>query len=75
VPGGYEVGMRGDVGCILCQKRLRLSRKVDECKPLFPGGVGTGPGHRVLSTAALAAGYGALALAAGAYIRSHFRST
>ena len=26
----------GVKGCILCQKRLRLSREVDECKPL-PG--------------------------------------
>ena len=26
--------MRECLGCILCQKRLRLSRKVDECKPL-----------------------------------------
>ena len=25
------------VGCILCQKRLRLSWKVDECKPLPRG--------------------------------------
>jgi Leucine-rich repeat (LRR) protein len=25
------------VGCILCQKRLRLSCKVDECKPLLAG--------------------------------------
>jgi len=25
---------RGCLGCILCQKRLRLSWKVDECKPL-----------------------------------------
>ena len=24
----------GCQGCIFCQKRLRLSRKVDECKPL-----------------------------------------
>jgi len=26
--------VRGILGCILCQKRLRLSGKVDECKPL-----------------------------------------
>jgi len=25
---------RGCLGCILCQKALKLSRKVDECKPL-----------------------------------------
>ena len=25
---------RGDLNCVLCQKQLRLSRKVDECKPL-----------------------------------------
>jgi hypothetical protein len=24
----------GCVGCVLCQKRLRLSSRVDECKPL-----------------------------------------
>jgi len=29
-------GMKGSLGCILCQKRLRLSRKMDECKPLPP---------------------------------------
>ena len=29
----------GCVGCILCQKRLRLSSKVDECKPLPPASV------------------------------------
>ena len=27
----------GRLGCILRQKRLRLSRKVNECKPLRPG--------------------------------------
>ena len=27
-------GSRGCLLCILCQKRLRLSLKVDECKPL-----------------------------------------
>jgi hypothetical protein len=27
----------GCLGCVLCQKRLRLSFKVDECKPLAPG--------------------------------------
>ena len=34
--GAYEVsgGSRGCLLCILCQKRLRLSLKVDECKPL-----------------------------------------
>jgi len=26
--------MRGCLGCILCQKRLRLSSEVDECMPL-----------------------------------------
>jgi len=26
--------MRGCLGCILCQERLRLSSKVAECKPL-----------------------------------------
>ena len=28
--------IRGWFGCILCQKRLRLSCKVDECEPLTP---------------------------------------
>jgi len=27
-------GIRGCLGCIWCQKRLRLSSEVDECKPL-----------------------------------------
>ena len=27
-------GSRGCFVCVLCQKRLRLTRKVDECKPL-----------------------------------------
>jgi hypothetical protein len=31
---GVLRGMRGSVGCILCQKWLRLTGKVDECKPL-----------------------------------------
>ena len=31
-------GIRGYLGCILCQIRLRLSWKVDECKPLSTGG-------------------------------------
>jgi len=28
------VSLRGCLGCVLCQKRLRLSWKLDECKPL-----------------------------------------
>jgi len=28
---------RGCLGCILCQKRLMLSWKLDECKPLHVG--------------------------------------
>jgi len=32
------VGIRGCLGCTHCQKRLKLSLKVDECKPLEPGG-------------------------------------
>jgi len=31
------MGIRGCAGCMLCQKRLRLSWKVDECKPLPRG--------------------------------------
>ena len=31
---GYYRVLRGGLGCILCQKWLRLSSKVDECKPL-----------------------------------------
>ena len=31
--GGVR-GYEGCLGCILCQKRLRLSWKLDECKPL-----------------------------------------
>jgi len=31
---GVVGGMTGYLECILCEKRLRLSRKVDECKPL-----------------------------------------
>jgi hypothetical protein len=27
--------VRGCFGCCLCQKRLRLSWKLDECKPLL----------------------------------------
>ena len=30
-------GIRECLGCILCQKRLRLSWKVDECEPLVHG--------------------------------------
>jgi len=30
-------GIRGCTGCIWCQKRLKLSCKVDECKPLVTG--------------------------------------
>ena len=30
-------GIRGCLGCILCQERLRLSKDVDECKPRQPG--------------------------------------
>ena len=33
---GFVGGIRGCLGCILCQKRLRLSREVDESKAL-PG--------------------------------------
>ena len=41
---------RGCSGCILCQKRLRLRWKVDECKPLVEGaapraGPRRDPGH------------------------------
>jgi len=36
------VVLRGGVGCILCQKRLMLSLKVEECKPLVRGGVHEG---------------------------------
>jgi len=32
--------MRGVFGCVLCPKRLRLCKDVDECKPLG-GGSGT----------------------------------
>jgi len=35
-------GGRGSLGCILCRKRLRLSREVDQCKPLDGGGGGGG---------------------------------
>ena len=31
---GVSMGIRGCPGFILCQKRLRLSWEVDECKPL-----------------------------------------
>jgi hypothetical protein len=31
-------GIRGCLWCILCQKRLRLSWKLDGCKPLASGG-------------------------------------
>jgi len=31
---GVSRGIKGCPGCILCQKRLRLSSKQDECKPL-----------------------------------------
>ena len=31
-------GISTCLGCILCQERLRLSSKVDECKPLGGGG-------------------------------------
>ena len=30
-------GIRGCLWCIVCQKRLKLSRKADECKPLNGG--------------------------------------
>ena len=33
-------GIRGCLGCILCQKRLKLSSTVDECKPLALGSTG-----------------------------------
>jgi hypothetical protein len=44
-------GIRGCPGCILCQKRLRLSLKVDECRPL--------PASMSVSSALLAAAGGA----------------
>jgi len=34
---GVLLGSRGCSGCILSQKRLGLSSKVDECKPLVGG--------------------------------------
>jgi hypothetical protein len=37
---GVLRSIRGCSGCIMCQKRHRLSREVDECKPLAVG-VGT----------------------------------
>ena len=61
--------LRGIYGCILCQKWLRLSWKVDECKPLplalehLPVGVGVG----ALAVVA--------ALRPGAYTRSRLSST
>jgi hypothetical protein len=36
-------GIRGCLGCVLCQKWLRLSIKVDECKPLLAAGSGDDP--------------------------------
>jgi hypothetical protein len=30
-------GIRGCLGCVSCQKRFRLSSRVDECKPLPAG--------------------------------------
>jgi len=30
-------GIRGYIGCNLCQKRLKLSLEVDECEPLLAG--------------------------------------
>jgi len=54
--------------CILCQKRLRLSRKLDECKPLNVGNFGSGAQGRVHGL--LLSGFGA-----GAYTRSRWSST
>ena len=52
---------RGCLGCILCQKRLRLSRKVEECEPLPQGSEARGQAGRRLHP--------------GAYTRPLFRST
>ena len=52
---------RGCVGCVLCQKWLRLSSKVAECKPLV---VGLEAEVRALRAGAGAAGAGAGAAAA-----------
>jgi hypothetical protein len=67
------MGIRGCLGCILCQERLMLSRKPDECKPLDTGGAGTsgdprrpGPAH----TRGAAAGSGT----AGGYHHGGSRS-
>jgi len=35
--------MRGCIGCVWCQKRLKLSSKVDEYKPLPPPPPPRGP--------------------------------
>jgi len=56
--------IRGCLGCILCQKRLRLSRKVDQCKPL-----GTGTGAAVWESAVELASYVARTGAAKAVAR------
>jgi hypothetical protein len=34
---GVFGSVRGYFGCVLCQKLLKLSLKVDECQPLLPG--------------------------------------
>ena len=34
---GVFEGIRRCLGCVLCQKRLKLSCEVEECKPLVPG--------------------------------------
>jgi hypothetical protein len=40
---GVPWGIRGCLGCFLCEKRLRLSSEVDECKSLLTGGFDVGP--------------------------------
>jgi len=48
----------GFVVCVLCQKRLRLSCKVDECKPLGGGGGGGGQSHVAAAPSAPGPGTG-----------------
>jgi len=54
---GCVGGVRGCLRCILCQKRLRLSRKVDECRPLLVGLAARQRNHDVPLVGVLAGAY------------------
>jgi len=63
----------GYLGCNLCQKRLRLRLKVDECEPL-PGRRGSGPpggSARAARTSRRPSGRAHAASCTGTHVSSH----